>query len=67
MSVAVVTDSTAYLPAELIEGYGIDVVPLYVVLAGRSGREGSDIGPDDVARALAVARPDGLDLAADAR
>ncbi len=52
MPVAVVTDSTAYLPEELVEGYGIHVVPLYVVLAGRSGREGWDIGPDDVARAL---------------
>ena len=52
MSVAVVTDSTAYLPAELIEGYGIHVVPLYVVLPGRSGREGIDIGPEDVARTL---------------
>jgi fatty acid kinase fatty acid binding subunit len=54
VSVAVVTDSTAYLPAELTEGYGIHVVPLYVVLPGRSGREGLDIGPEDVARALAV-------------
>ena len=54
MPVAVVTDSTAYLPDELIEGYGIHVVPLYVVLAGHSGREGQDIGPADVARALAV-------------
>ena len=54
MSVAVITDSTAYLPDELVEGYGIHVVPLYVVLAGRSGREGQDIGPADVARALAV-------------
>jgi DegV family protein with EDD domain len=54
MSVAVVTDSTAYLPAELLEGYGIHVVPLYVVLPGRSGREGVDIGPEDVARALSV-------------
>ncbi|HZB21406.1 MAG TPA: DegV family protein [Blastococcus sp.] len=54
MSVAVVTDSTAYLPDELTEGYGIHVVPLYVVLAGRSGREGWDVGPDEVARALAV-------------
>ncbi len=52
MSVAVVTDSTAYLPDELIEGYGIHVVPLYVVLAGHSGREGWDIGSGDVARAL---------------
>jgi DegV family protein with EDD domain len=54
VSVAVITDSTAYLPSELLEGYGIHVVPLYVVLPGRSGREGLDIGPDDVARALAV-------------
>jgi DegV family protein with EDD domain len=54
VSVAVVTDSSAYLPDELLEGYGIHNVPLYVVLAGRSGREGWDISPQDVARALAV-------------
>jgi DegV family protein with EDD domain len=54
VSVAVVTDSTAYLPSELTEGYGIHVVPLYVVLPGRSGREGLDVSPDDVARALKV-------------
>lgn len=54
MPVVVVTDSTAYLPSELVEGYGIHVVPLYVVLPGRSGREGVDIGPGDVARALSV-------------
>src|ERR687892_1372957 len=29
--VAIVTDSTAYLPAELIERHGVHVVPLYVV------------------------------------
>jgi DegV family protein with EDD domain len=52
VSVVVITDSTAYLPADMLEGYGIHVVPLYVVLAGRSGREGLDIGPDDVALAL---------------
>jgi DegV family protein with EDD domain len=52
VSVAVITDSTAYLPDELVEGYGIHVVPLYVVLAGHSGREGRDIAPDDVARAM---------------
>ncbi|MGY1813681.1 DegV family protein [Blastococcus sp. SYSU D00820] len=54
MSVAVVTDSTAYLPADLVEQYGIEVVPLYVVLAGRSGREGADITPQDVSRALST-------------
>jgi DegV family protein with EDD domain len=32
--VAIVTDSTAYLPAELIERHGVHVVPLYVVFDG---------------------------------
>ncbi|TFV61916.1 DegV family protein [Geodermatophilus sp. DF01-2] len=54
MSVAVVTDSSAYLPARLLEQYAVEVVPLYVVMAGHSGREGDDIGPADVARALGV-------------
>ncbi|CCG02495.1 DegV family protein [Blastococcus saxobsidens] len=52
MRVAVLTDSTAYLPRALADEYGIHVVPLYVVLAGRSGREGEDISSEDVARAL---------------
>ena len=47
-----VTDSTAYLPSDVVDEYGIQVVPLYVVLAGRSGHEGRDIGPQDVAKAL---------------
>ncbi|GAB3348315.1 DegV family protein [Modestobacter lapidis] len=54
MSVAVVTDSTAYLPAALVEEFDVEVVPLYVVLAGRSGREGTDVTPGEVARALGV-------------
>jgi DegV family protein with EDD domain len=54
MSVAVVTDSTAYLPDALVEQFDVEVVPLYVVLAGRSGREGSDVTSEEVARALGV-------------
>jgi len=53
-AVAVVTDSTAYLPADVVQRYGIEVVPLYVVLAGRSGREGSEVSSAEVARSLAV-------------
>lgn len=53
-SVAVVTDSTAYLPAEVAGRFGVEVVPLYVVLAGRSGREGSEVSSAEVARSLAV-------------
>ena len=52
MSVAVVTDSTAYLPAELVADLGIEVVPLYVVLTGHSGREGLDVGSAEVARTM---------------
>jgi DegV family protein with EDD domain len=33
-ALAVVTDSTSYLPPELIERHGIHVVPLYVVFGG---------------------------------
>ena len=52
MSVAVVTDSTAYLPAELVDAYGLTVVPLTVVLNGAEGLEGVEFFPADAARAL---------------
>ncbi|HWH01341.1 MAG TPA: DegV family protein [Pilimelia sp.] len=54
MPVAVVTDSTAELPADLAATYGITVVPLLVVRDGVAGREGVDVGPADVARVLAA-------------
>lgn len=42
MAVAVVTDTTAYLPRELLDRYGIAAIPLYVVFPDRTERE-SDI------------------------
>ena len=48
--VAVVTDSTAYLPEGLADD--VRVVPLHVVLGGRTGAEGVDVSPQDVADAL---------------
>lgn len=53
MPVAVVTDSTAYLPPELIAARGIRVVPLEVRLGERIGREGVDIGTAELTAALA--------------
>jgi len=50
--VAVVTDSTAYLPSGLAEQHGIGVVPLHVVLGRRTGVEGLQVSPADVALAL---------------
>ena len=54
MPVAVVTDSTAYLPAELRGS--LTVVPLTVVVNGVEGAEGVDIAPAEVARALDARR-----------
>lgn len=47
------TDSTAYLPEGLADQLSIRVVPLQVVLGGRSGAEGSEVTPAEVASALA--------------
>lgn len=56
MSVAVVTDSTAYLPAELSGAHRLTIVPLTVVINGTEGLEGVEISPAEVAQALAVRR-----------
>ena len=56
MPVAVVTDSTAYLPTDLIGAHDLTVVPLTVVLNGDEGLEGVQIFPDEVARALGARR-----------
>jgi DegV family protein with EDD domain len=52
--VSVVTDSTAYLPAGVADELSIRVVPLQVVLGGRSGAEGLEVTPAQVAAALAA-------------
>jgi DegV family protein with EDD domain len=54
--IAVVTDSTAYLPANLAAQSGLTVVPITVVIGGRDGLEGVDINPADVAAALVARR-----------
>ncbi len=53
MPVAVVTDSTAYLPSGVAERRRIRVVPLEVRLGDRVGREGVDITAGELATALA--------------
>ena len=58
MPVAVVTDSTAYLPAALIAARRVRVVPLEVRLGDRIGREGIDIDTAALAAALADRRID---------
>jgi DegV family protein with EDD domain len=51
--VAVVTDSTADLPHELTDGEGITVVPLTVILGGRSYLDGVEITADEFYTRLA--------------
>jgi len=56
MTVRVVTDSTALLPADVVEAARMRVVPLSVTVSGQAGREGLDVTPDDVAQALGERR-----------
>jgi DegV family protein with EDD domain len=53
MTVAVLTDSTAYLPTGLAARHGIHVVALRVSLGQRLGRDTVDVGAADVTAALA--------------
>ncbi len=52
MVVAVVTDSTAYLPAETVRASGVAVVPLQVVVGGRAYDDGLGVDPSAVSAAL---------------
>jgi fatty acid-binding protein DegV len=49
-TVAVVTDSTAYLPPGVAERFGITVVPLHVKAADRLLLEGVELTPDQFAK-----------------
>ncbi|MGH3413072.1 MAG: DegV family protein [Marmoricola sp.] len=59
MTVAVVTDSTASLPAEVVERLGVTVVPLQVVIGATSYDEGVPGGaaPEMLAEALRAWTP----------
>jgi DegV family protein with EDD domain len=52
MTVRVVTDSTADLPAEIVRDLDVTVVPAYINIRGRSYKDGVDITSDEVYREL---------------
>lgn len=52
MTVGIVTDSTCYLPAEVVAEFGIEVVPLQVISNGVAFNEVGGITVDEVATAL---------------
>ena len=54
--VAVVTDTTACIPQEQVEKYGIEVVPIELVFDGRVYRDGIDISPAEFYKLLREAK-----------
>ncbi|WP_049578333.1 DegV family protein [Streptomyces sp. SBT349] len=56
-SVAIVTDSTAYLPREAVARHGITVVPLTVVLGGTAFEDGTGEAARRLTRALQQRQP----------
>jgi len=54
--IAIVTDSTAYIPTDLVRQYGISVAPLVLVLGDQTYRDGVDIQPDEFYRQLQSAK-----------
>jgi DegV family protein with EDD domain len=54
--VAVVTDSTADLPADLVAEHGVRIVPLRIAIDTLTAVDGVDIGPEEVVEALRARR-----------
>src|ERR1051325_9193168 len=52
--VAVVTDSAANLPPEVVDGLRIHVVPMYLNFGDRVYRDGVDLAPADFYRRLSA-------------
>ncbi|MBN1537298.1 MAG: DegV family protein [Anaerolineales bacterium] len=54
--VAIIADTTASIPANLIEELEIDLVPYYIMRNNETLRDGIDIQPDEFAQYLMAAR-----------
>ena len=52
MTVRIVTDSSADLPADLVQQHGITVLPCYVVVDDQTFKDGVEISADDFYRRL---------------
>ncbi len=56
MPIAFVTDSTAYVPENLLKQYSISVAPLMLIWGDQTFRDGVDIQPDEFYRRLKTAK-----------
>ena len=54
--VAVITDSTAYIPDELLKAHSITVAPQVLIWGEETFRDGVDIMPDDFYKRLETAK-----------
>jgi DegV family protein with EDD domain len=54
--VAIVTDSTAYIPPDLLKQYNITVAPQVLIWGDETFQDGVDIQPDDFYRRLETAK-----------
>jgi len=48
--IRIVTDSSAYLPSDLVKQYAVRVVPLHVLFGQTSYREGVDLSNEEFYR-----------------
>jgi len=48
MKIKISSDSTCELPPELLEKYGIGIVPLTIIIDGKERKDGIDIHPKDI-------------------
>ena len=46
-NVGIVTDTTACIPTELVSRYGIEVVPVTLIIGGKTFRDGVDLSPSE--------------------
>ena len=56
VKIALVTDSTAYIPNELSKAYGITVVPMELIWGDQTYQDGVDIQPDEFYARLKTAK-----------
>ena len=50
LNIKISADSTCDLSPELIEAYGVDITPLYIVMGDLTLRDGVDVKPEDLYR-----------------
>jgi fatty acid-binding protein DegV len=52
MKIRISSDSTCDLSPELLEKYDITIAPLSVIIDGQSYKDGVDVTPEDIFRAV---------------